>query len=114
MKITKILALLLVVVMSLSFVSCGDLLKSILPGGEESDTESQTVAESDSNETETDKKQDDDKDEEEDDDDDLLGDLGGDTDGEKLPDGQVIYFEDFQKYGNTTIARLLRLLVGEK
>ena len=114
MKITKILALLLVVVMSLSFVSCGDLLKSILPGGEESDTESQTVAESDSNETETDKKQDDDKDEEEDDDDDLLGDLGGDTDGEKLPDGQVIYFEDFQKYGNTTDSSALATLGWRK
>ena len=102
MKITKILALLLVVVMSLSFVSCGKLIKSLLPGGEESDSESQTAIESVSKETEADKDQD-----EEDDD---FIDLGGDTDGEKLPDGQVIYFEDFQKYGNTTDSSALATL----
>ena len=87
MKSTKILALLLVVVMSLSFVSCGGLF-----GGEESDTETQTVTDSESKETETEKVTDEENEEDED-----FGDLGGDTEGEKLPDGQVIYFEDFQK-----------------
>ncbi len=87
MKVTKILALLLAMIMCLSFVACNNGTTTV-----DSETETQAITDKASTDSETNDTEGGD---------DLLGDLGGD-DGEKLPDGQVIYFEDFQNYSNTT------------
>ena len=92
MKITKILALFLALLMCLSFVACNDDTTT-------ADSETEAVSDTSSDTQAKDTEVDDDY--SDDDGDDGL-DLGGDFSGEKLPDGQVIYFEDFQKYSNTT------------
>ena len=94
MKITRILALFLALLMCLSLVACNDDTTTA-----DSETETQAVSDTSSNTQAKDTEVDDDY--SDDDGDDGL-DLGGDFSGEKLPDGQVIYFEDFQKYSNTT------------
>ena len=90
MKTTKFLALLLAVIMCLSVVACNDDTTT-----EDSETETQAVSDTSADTQAKDTDSDDD-----DGDGDLV--LGGDFSGEKLPDGQVIYFEDFQNYSNTT------------
>ena len=100
MKITKILALLLALLMCLSFVACND-------DTTQADSETETQAVSD---TSADDKNGDDA--TDDGDGDEL-DLGGNL-GEKLPDGRVIYFEDFQKYSNTTDNSALSTLGWKK
>ena len=87
MKTTKILSLVLAMIMCLSFVACNNGTTTV-----DSETETQADTDKVSTDSETNDTEGGD---------DFLGDLGGD-DGEKLPDGQVIYFEDFQKYSNTT------------
>ena len=88
MNITKILSLVLAMIMCLSFVACNNGTTTV-----DSETETQAITDKASTDSETNDTEGGD---------DLLGELGGDNDGEKLPDGQVIYFEDFQKYSNTT------------
>ena len=94
MNITRILALFLALLMCLSLVACNDDTTTA-----DSETETQAVSDTSSDTQAKDTEVDDDY--SDDDGDDGL-DLGGDFSGEKLPDGQVIYFEDFQKYSNTT------------
>ena len=77
----------LAMIMCLSFVACNNGTTTV-----DSETETQAITDKASTDSETNDTEGGD---------DLLGDLGGD-DGEKLPDGQVIYFEDFQNYSNTT------------
>ena len=88
MKVTKILSLVLAMIMCLSFVACNNGTTTV-----DSETETQAITDKASTDSETNDTEGGD---------DLLGELGGDNDGEKLPDGQVIYFEDFQNYSNTT------------
>ena len=83
MKTTKFLALLLAVIMCLSVVACNDDTTTA-----DSETETQAVSDTSADTQAKDTDSDDD-----DGDGDLV--LGGDFSGEKLPDGQVIYFEDF-------------------
>lgn len=99
MKTKSFLALFLALLMCLSFVACNNDTNP-----EESGTDSQAVSDT-SADTQS-------KDTDDDDDDGV--DSGGDFSGEKLPDGQVIYFEDFQKYSNTTDNSALSTLGWKK
>lgn len=100
MKTTKFLALLLAVIMCLSFIACDN-------GTTTADSETETQA--DTNKSSSDSESNDngggngDESEGE-----------GEGDGTKLPDGQVIYFEDFQKYSNTTDNSALATLNWKK
>ena len=102
MKTTKFLALLLAVIMCLSVVACND---------DTTTADSETETQADTNKSSSDSESNDNVggngDESE-------GEGEGEGEGTKLPDGQVIYFEDFQKYSNTTDNSALATLNWKK
>ena len=102
MKVTKILALLLAMIMCLSFIACDDGTTT-----EDSETETQADTNKSSSDSESNDNGGGNGDESE-------GEGEGEGEGTKLPDGQVIYFEDFQKYSNTTDNSALATLNWKK
>ena len=102
MKTTKFLALLLAVIMCLAVVACND---------DTTTADSETETQADTNKSSSDSESNDNVggngDESE-------GEGEGEGEGTKLPDGQVIYFEDFQKYSNTTDNSALATLNWKK
>ena len=100
MKFTKILALLVALILCLSMVSCSGIFTKLF--GDEGETESESLSTEETESVVTEGVDTSDELDESEGSDDILGDLGDEEEGNKLPDGQVIYFEDFQSYGNTS------------